>query len=168
MDDARALKAALAYLLTMDGVPTLYYGTEQGFAGAVDPDNREALWTSAYATDGDLFVWLRRLVELRKQQRALRRGDLRFVWTSDRREAGNGAGVVAFERFVGDDRVLIVINTRAEPAATEAPGTAMQVGFDPGTELVEVLVGGDPLVVPASARLSLELEAFGARVYVAR
>jgi len=167
VQDSRKLKAALAYLLTIDGVPVLYYGTEQDFAGAGDPDNREAMWPTGYATDGDTYVWMRRLIELRARYRALRRGDVRFVWTSEQATAGTGAGVVAFERFVGDDRVLVVVNTSAEAAATEASGTGMQVGFAPGTELVEVLVGDAGLVVPSSARIRVELPGFGARIFVA-
>jgi alpha-amylase len=27
------------------GIPIVYYGTEQGYAGGYDPDNRETLWT---------------------------------------------------------------------------------------------------------------------------
>jgi len=164
--DAAKMKAALAYLLTMDGVPVLYYGTEQDFAGGGDPDNREAMWNSGYAKDGDTYVWMRRLIELRTRHRALRRGDMRFVWSSDRTPPGNGAGVVAFERFTGDERVLVVINTSAEAAATEISGTGMQVGFAPGTALVEVLVGADGLVVPANARVRIDLPAYGARVFV--
>jgi alpha-amylase len=32
------------YLLTWDGIPCVYYGTEQAFAGGVDPKNREDMW----------------------------------------------------------------------------------------------------------------------------
>ncbi|HOX44177.1 MAG TPA: alpha-amylase family glycosyl hydrolase [Myxococcota bacterium] len=38
------LHQALAYLLTVDGVPALYYGVEQEFSGGNDPANRETLW----------------------------------------------------------------------------------------------------------------------------
>ena len=32
------------YLFTWDGIPCVYYGTEQGFAGGVDPKNREDMF----------------------------------------------------------------------------------------------------------------------------
>ena len=38
------LRSALMYLYTWDGVPCLYYGTEQGFSGGVDPGNREDMF----------------------------------------------------------------------------------------------------------------------------
>ena len=39
-------KSALAFSLTASGIPFFYYGSEQGFAGGEDPQNREALWNN--------------------------------------------------------------------------------------------------------------------------
>jgi glycosidase len=41
------LHQALVYLMTMDGIPALYYGVEQEFAGGNDPANRETMWGQA-------------------------------------------------------------------------------------------------------------------------
>lgn len=38
----------------------------QGFNGADDPDNREDLWRSGFATNGDLFKTVSTLVQWRK------------------------------------------------------------------------------------------------------
>lgn len=46
-DEARrrqVLHLGLTYLMTIDGIPSLYYGVEQEFAGGNDPSNRETLW----------------------------------------------------------------------------------------------------------------------------
>ncbi len=43
----RVLHLALTFLLTTDGIPSLYYGVEQEFAGGNDPANRETLWDDA-------------------------------------------------------------------------------------------------------------------------
>jgi alpha-amylase len=37
-------KAALTFALFAQGIPIVYYGSEQGFNGGNDPFNREALW----------------------------------------------------------------------------------------------------------------------------
>ena len=37
------LKLHLAYLLTIPGVPIIYYGDEIGMTGAADPDNRRMM-----------------------------------------------------------------------------------------------------------------------------
>ncbi|MBK8170669.1 MAG: alpha-amylase [Sandaracinaceae bacterium] len=69
-----ALRAALAYLLTEDGIPCIYYGTEQDFSGGNDPANREDLWGADYRTDGETFAWIARLTRIRREYTALRRG----------------------------------------------------------------------------------------------
>jgi len=40
----KVLHQALAYLMATQGIPSLYYGVEQEFAGGNDPANRENLW----------------------------------------------------------------------------------------------------------------------------
>lgn len=44
--DQQLFKNALTYTLTAAGIPIMYYGNEQGFAGGADPNNREPLWNS--------------------------------------------------------------------------------------------------------------------------
>ena len=39
-------KSALAWSMTWPGIPIVYYGDEQGYAGGNDPNNREILWTN--------------------------------------------------------------------------------------------------------------------------
>jgi glycosidase len=38
------LHNALLLLMTAEGIPCLYYGTEQEFRGGNDPSNREDMW----------------------------------------------------------------------------------------------------------------------------
>ncbi|KAF8644131.1 hypothetical protein AX16_008659 [Volvariella volvacea WC 439] len=47
--DPQSLYNAMVLSFMTDGIPVVYYGLEQGFAGAGDPYNREALWPSGYA-----------------------------------------------------------------------------------------------------------------------
>ena len=42
--DWNMLQNALAFIFYQKGIPILYYGTEQGFHGGADPNNREVLW----------------------------------------------------------------------------------------------------------------------------
>ena len=46
--EKRTLHLGLAYLMTTDGIPSLYYGVEQQFAGGNDPANRETMWSSSF------------------------------------------------------------------------------------------------------------------------
>lgn len=57
---------ALAYVLLAEGVPIVYYGTEQLFNGGTPPANREPLWPSGYATDGYMYAYLTSVIGIRK------------------------------------------------------------------------------------------------------
>jgi alpha-amylase len=50
-------KNALVFSLTARGIPFVYYGSEQGFKGGDDPNNREVLWTSMN-TGSDLYKYI--------------------------------------------------------------------------------------------------------------
>ncbi|KAL1669729.1 glycoside hydrolase family 13 protein [Schizophyllum commune] len=64
--DMARLKTFAAMNVFSGGVPTVYYGQEQVFTGASDPNNREALWTSGYATGSDkLYSYFGQLNTLR-------------------------------------------------------------------------------------------------------
>ncbi len=142
-DSVPALKSALTYLLTQDGIPCLYYGTEQGFAGGNDPANREPLWLSQYDTDGDLFQHTAALTALRKAYAPLRRGDFTIRWVTDRVDGEEDSNILAFERSYEGESVLVVINTSDDHEShTAYGGSGMPVSFAPGTELVEVFPEG--------------------------
>ena len=48
----------------LQGVPFIYYGTEQGYDGGHDPHNRESLWPN-YDTDSDLYRFISTLSKFR-------------------------------------------------------------------------------------------------------
>lgn len=53
---------ALAYVLFSEGIPYIYYGTEQGFT-----TDREPLWHSGYSKQHPLWLFLRIAVAYRKE-----------------------------------------------------------------------------------------------------
>ncbi|EME83175.1 glycoside hydrolase family 13 carbohydrate-binding module family 20 protein [Pseudocercospora fijiensis CIRAD86] len=56
--DTGLTQNAIAFSILNDGIPIVYYGQEQGFNGAVDPYNREPLWTSGYNTKSSLYTFI--------------------------------------------------------------------------------------------------------------
>ncbi len=134
-----ALKNALFYLLTQDGIPCIYYGTEQAFEGGNDPANREPLWWSGYGQDGDLFVHIATLNKLRAAYEPLRRGDMQVRWSTERVDGESDAGIFAFERSTDEASVLVVLNTHDDQTSeTGFDGYRMATSFASGTALVEV------------------------------
>jgi alpha-amylase len=60
--DVNSLKNALTFSLLAEGIPIMYYGTEQLFHGGDDPGCREPLWYSKYDNSTDMFKFVQTLV----------------------------------------------------------------------------------------------------------
>jgi len=60
-----ALKNELALVIMGDWIPIVYYGTEQGFNGGNDPNNRESLWPFISA-ENPLYKFIETLIKFRK------------------------------------------------------------------------------------------------------
>lgn len=58
------LKNELTYVIMGDWIPIVYYGTEQGFSGGSDPNNRESLWPYL-STGNPLYKFILTLADFR-------------------------------------------------------------------------------------------------------
>jgi glycosidase len=109
----------LGCLFALQGIPCLYYGTEQGLhgAGRTLEAVREALWGKPNAFDRQhpFYQALQSLAAVRNSQPALRYGRQYF-----RPISGDGihfgisnfpGGVLAFSRILSDQELLVVANT---------------------------------------------------------
>lgn len=110
-------------LFSLNGIPCLYYGTEQGLSGRgeeIPEAGREALWGKPDAFDRShpFYKKVRELAAIRNEQPALRYGRLYF-----RPLSGNGvdfgisctrSGMLAFSRILNDLEVIVVANTNTE------------------------------------------------------
>jgi alpha-amylase len=171
--DTEVLRNALFLLLTADGIPCIYYGTEQEFAGGNDPANREDLWLSGYSTANPTFQFIARMSRLRRGYLALTKGDTAIIWDSERTGDEADAGMLAYERTggdAGDSYALVVINTRddkeGETSFTDETGTApMRTSLPAGTGLVDVLTG-DAYEVGADGSLIVGLGPSGRALLV--
>lgn len=98
--DISALKLSLLFLMTIPGAPCLYYGTEIGMAGGVDPECRRAFPWERAAWNQDLLDFTRRAITLRHTHPALRRGQYlplyayEDIMTFGRRADGESAVVL--------------------------------------------------------------------------
>ena len=150
-----ALKMAAAWQFAGPGAPMLYYGTEIGMWGANDPCDRQPMfWADqTYADetlgfraplpvpnprqpDFDLFAFYQRLIALRKEQPALRRGSFRWL-------AAPGDATIAFERRLGADTIWCAFHKGAEEVAIDLPRPARDLWT--GADLP-----AGPLAIPAN------------------
>jgi glycosidase len=113
------LVLALTCLLSLQGIPCIYYGTEQGLHGIGDRREfvREALWgkPTAFDTAHSFYEAIQTIDAVRKSNPALRYGRQYF-----RELSGDGSswgpsavahGVIAFSRILDDQEVVVVANT---------------------------------------------------------
>ena len=170
---------AHAMLLTLRGVPTIYSGDEQGFAGAGgDQDARQDMFASKVASynadsligsnattatdnfdeDQPLFREIAMLAKLRTSHPALTRG--RQVL----RYAGDAPGLFAVSRFDPDTgaEYLIAFNTAATPLDAN-------VLIETGSTEFDTLAGsGCAATATAPGSLHLTLAPFGYAVCAAK
>jgi glycosidase len=140
LPDTAQRRLVQALQFTLPGAPNVYYGAEVGMLGGSDPGSRGPMRWDWVADDNSELVWMRRLIELHKSNRALRVGDYRAVESQQ---------VLAFERHT--DRVLetrIVLANSGHSAVQERLLVANSDLMD-DTPLVDLL-GADPTAKVAS------------------
>jgi len=153
---------AIGYLLTSQGVPCIYYGTEQGFDGGGDHDSyvRECMFGGrwgAFETTGvhcfnpehPIYRGIARVAAVRRQEPALRYGRLYF-----REISGNGTDfghpldgrcTLAYSRILDDTEILVALNLDGE--ARQDFITVDANLNPPGVRLVNLLAPQQTLVV---------------------
>ncbi len=147
--NTNALEEALVFLYTSRGVPCLYYGTEQGFDGTTDPDDREDMFAGEFK-DGaygnvvslsspgidnfnmthPLFLWVARLNNFRRLYPALSLGSQIKRWDNT-----GGPGLLAYSRILNSQEVFVALNT----ATTSQTVPATTLTYPGGTVLVNLL-----------------------------
>lgn len=128
---SKKLLLAFSFLLTMRGIPQIYYGDEIGTPGQSDPDNRRDFpggfpgdrrdgFTESGRTKKErkIFTRVRNLLQLRAARPALRTGEMRVLEASE--------DTFAFLRESGGDRILVALNKSGRPARLDisVPGSA--------------------------------------------
>ncbi len=107
VDDTNSYKKAelyYAYMMTIPGLPVVYYGSEFGMTGAGDPDNRRMMrFGSELSKDEkEMLSSTRRLIAERNENPALRYGDFYTLDVQD--------DLFAYVRSDFNERILIVLN----------------------------------------------------------
>ena len=98
------LKLHLAYILSIPGVPVIYYGDEIGMTGAADPDNRRMMrfGNQLSETEKKMIKDVSKIIHIRKDHPALRHGDF-LTLQADK-------NIYAYVRSDMNERILVVLN----------------------------------------------------------
>jgi glycosidase len=181
VSDAELLQREMlanAMLLTLRGVPTIYYGDEQGFVGkGGDQDARQDMFASKVATYNEdkllgtssttaqanfnsehpLYREIAELARIRTSHRALTRGVQTVRYSQDK------PGLFAVSRFEpGTKReMLLLFNTSTNPIK-------QNVRVETRSSRFETLAGKCPLDASAPGSVAIELGPLGYAVCNAR
>lgn len=154
--DIWRIRPALTFLYTSLQIPCLYYGTEQAFNGGTDPWNRENMFDGGFQwgpsagdrfdTSHPLYQFIKKLNQLRQAYPALTVGSFTERW-----QTASGPGIYAYSKILGDQEVLVVLNTSADtqtcsPVVSRPNGTVFVNLLDPA-ESVTVTGGTLPVSV---------------------
>ncbi|WP_068617689.1 family 14 glycosylhydrolase [Paenibacillus tuaregi] len=93
------LKAALGFVLTSRGIPIIYQGTELGYSGGADPQNREDIVPDA---NHELYKYIAKISAVRSSHPALQNG-------SQKEKLADGS-FYGYQRSKDGDEVVVVIN----------------------------------------------------------
>ncbi|TFC16290.1 pullulanase-type alpha-1,6-glucosidase [Cryobacterium algoritolerans] len=171
-------KLAHELMFLTRGQPVVYYGDEQGFAGAGgDKDARQSLFASKvtdytnqplitgetagsvdrFGTAAPLYTHISALSKLRKDHPALATG------AQIERYTDTGAGIYAFSRVDRTEKIehLVAVNNSAAARTVTVPTLTDNAAFS-------VLYGaGTPVTATATGELSVTVPALGSVVLVA-
>jgi len=98
------LKLHLTYLLTIPGIPVIYYGDEIGMTGAADPDNRRMMRFDDELNEYEKQTLkdVSKLINIRKEHSALRYGDFLTLQADE--------NIYAYLRSDMNERIFTILN----------------------------------------------------------
>lgn len=152
--DAAGLRQALFAMLTLPGIPVVYYGTEQGFRG-----QRDAMFAGGHGSGGrdhfdtgaPMYRWLQGAIALRRDNPVFSRGRPTVLVAS-----AAGPGPIAWRTDHGDAHALVAINSADGDALLDN----LDTGLPEGTPLEPLFaIEGDApaLLVGPGGRVDLVL-----------
>ncbi len=113
------MREAVVMQMTWIGAPTVYYGDEAGVCGFTDPDNRRT-YPWGYENQ-ELIAFHKEMIRIHKEHPALRTGSLNILSGSIGVSNGDEHNILAYGRFEGEDRVVVIVNNRCELAEVTVP-----------------------------------------------
>jgi alpha-amylase len=130
----KKLRLALAFLMTVNRIPVIYYGTEAAMEGNHDimKDDMANRKNMEPSINVDMCSYFDCLTSLRKNSSALKRGAFREMWSDD--------SVYGFSRLTPDEEAIIILNNDNCPQAREIPLRA-ESSLEEGAELIDALTG---------------------------
>ncbi|RUP00750.1 hypothetical protein BC936DRAFT_140715 [Jimgerdemannia flammicorona] len=139
-NDLSLFKNALTFTLLAEGIPIVYYGDEQAYAGGADPGCREPLWTSGYNTNSEMYLFIQKVIM--QARKKLGTDTYMSLWVNDK--------IFAFRRGKG---LVVLSNYGLGSGTTQTVNLSGQ--FTEGTKLVDIFTGQSITVSSGSVTVTI-------------
>lgn len=110
--DKRKMNIALALLMTYVGTPCIYYGSEVGLEGGLDPDNRRCFPWNEIENSAWLSIY-KQWISIRKQYKSLQSGSIQWLHCD--------TNVLAYARVLGSEAIVVVMNLSGDECSIDLP-----------------------------------------------
>lgn len=150
--DLALAKNALALTILWDGIPIVYAGQEQHYAGAADPANREATWLAKYSRQSELYKLVAAVNQVRNHALYIDPNYLTYnIWA-----VYNDSSTVALRKGY-DGKQIMSIFTNKGSASSAWTLNLSNTGWSAGTSVFDVLTC-DRLAVSDNGSLSVPMQ----------
>jgi alpha-amylase len=139
-------------LTRREGIPIIYQGQEQHYAGGATPKNREALWSSGYSTSSELYTWITKLNQIRTRAIAQDDGYLSY---KSQTIYSDGHTIATRKGNAGFQVVAVFTNVGSSSSATVTLSSSA-TGFEANQGLVDVM-SCTPFTADSSGRITVTL-----------
>ncbi|KAK2795310.1 hypothetical protein FQN51_000495 [Onygenales sp. PD_10] len=133
-NDISQAKNVLAFTILADGIPIIYAGQEQHYAGGNDPDNREATWLSGYNTDSELYKLAALANKIRKKAIA---DDAEYL-AYQNYPIYKDTTTLAMRKGFDDAQIITVLSNLGSSGAAYTLNLG-DTGYTAGTQVTEVV-----------------------------
>ena len=118
-NDKDRLKMALAFVMTTNRIPTVYYGSEQSFTSDKTGWAETSRKDMVFDQDPEMHGYFQKLGAIRNDLEPLRRGKLLEMWQDDQvyafdRKSEHGEAIVMFNNSEGDQHRSIPLRAESQ------------------------------------------------------
>ncbi|KAL9111386.1 MAG: hypothetical protein Q9227_004263 [Pyrenula ochraceoflavens] len=144
---------AMAFILTFDGIPKIYYGSEQHLEGAYSPGNRQPLWAKpGYDTSAPLYKLISNLNKLRNHAISVNSN----LVTNQSMLLHSDASTYAARKGPNGVQIVSVLSNQGKSG--KAYQLAIPGAADEGTQMTEVL-GCTKVTAGNNGTINVQMEA---------
>ncbi|HPC78715.1 MAG TPA: glucodextranase DOMON-like domain-containing protein, partial [Fervidobacterium sp.] len=150
------IQQALGLILTIPGLPVIYYGTEQYFE-----ETRASMFANGWGsfgqdhfdTNSDMYKFIKDTIEFRKAHPATRYGEVKTLLSEKR-----GAGLLVYTLKCNEEELLVVLNT-----ANDQRISNFKTAYEPGTTFEPIYSAaagiGSPIIVRDGGYINVKMPA---------